>query len=117
MRIYKPGEIVEVVFPFEEKEDKKIRPALVIHDFGDSFLIIKITSKHKGRKWDIELPKDNFNGLNVDSVIQIDKYIELDKTNVSNIIPRGIINQLQLAIVKNKLKEYNAYQKKSTEQK
>lgn len=55
MRNYKSGEIIEVAFPFEEKSDKKVRPALVIRDLGESLIVAKITSKHKGREWDIEL--------------------------------------------------------------
>ena len=106
MQKYNPGEIVEVAFPFEEKDGKKVRPALVIKDYGDSFIVIKITSKHKERKWDIEIPKDSFNGLTVDSVIQVNMFIELEKTALCTTIPRGVINQLQLAIVKEKLKEY-----------
>ena len=70
--------------------------------------MLKITSKHKGRKWDIELPKDAFNGLTVDSVVQADKYMELSNTEIIQIIPRGTINPLQLGIVKQKLQEYLA---------
>ena len=107
MRKYEQGEIVEIVFPFEERNDKKVRPALVIHDFGDSLLVVKITSKHKNREWDIEIPKDDFNGLNVDSVIQVDKCIDLEKSEITCLIPRGTINPLQLAVIKNKLKQFN----------
>ena len=106
MRKYNSGEIIEVAFPFEEKNDKKVRPALVIRDFGDTLFVVKITSKHKGREWDIELPKDNFNGLSVDSVVQVNQCVKLDKSEIACVIPRGIINPLQLAIIKTKLKEF-----------
>ena len=106
MRKYNSGEIIEVAFPFEEKNDKKVRPALVIRDFGESLIVVKITSKHKGREWDIELPKDNFNGLSVDSVVQVNQCVKLDKSEIASVIPRGIINPLQLAIIKTKLKEF-----------
>ena len=55
---------------------------------------------------DIELPKDDFNGLTVDSVIQINEIKEIKKSELSNWIPRGIINQLQFAIVKDKLRQF-----------
>ena len=106
MKKFSPGDIVEVAFPFEENNNKKVRPALVLYDYGESFLVIKITSQHKGRKWDIEIPQDDFNGLTVDSVIQIDKLIELNKTELCSIIPRGAVNPLQLEIIKQKLKDY-----------
>ena len=38
MRSYKAGEIVELMFPFQEVTGKKIRPALVIKDYGDTAL-------------------------------------------------------------------------------
>ena len=36
-RTYDPGEIVEVVFPYEEGAGAKRRPALVLCDQGDTF--------------------------------------------------------------------------------
>ena len=108
MRSYKSGEVVELMFPFQEVTGKKIRPALVIKDYGETIAVLKITSKHKGRAWDIELPKDAFNGLTVDSVVQADSYIELSKTEIVQITPRGTVNPLQLGIIKEKLKEYLA---------
>ena len=108
MRSYKSGEIVELMFPFQEVTGKKIRPALVVKDYGDTIAVLKITSKHKGRTWDIELPKDAFNGLTLDSVVQACSCIELSKTELVQITPRGTINPLQLSIVKHKLQEYLA---------
>jgi len=83
-----------------------VRPALVIRDLGESLIVVKITSKHKGREWDIELPKDEFNGLSVDSVVQANQCVELGKSEITSIIPRGIINPLQFAIIKTKIKEF-----------
>ena len=106
MRKYSPGEIVEVAFPYEDSADEKVRHALVIKDYGDALLLLKITSQHKGLKWDIELPIDDFNGLTKPSVIQVDRYQKILKSKLSSIIPRGVINPIQLEIVKRKLKEY-----------
>ena len=106
MQKFNPGDIIEVDFPFEDTSEKKIRPAVVICDYENSFIAMKITSKHKGRKWDVEIPKTNFNGLSVDSVIQIDKIIEIDKKKLCSIIPRGSLNALQLAIIKERLQEF-----------
>ena len=79
MRNYKSGEIVEVAFPFEDSPDEKVRPVLVIKDYGSELLVIKITSQHKGRDWDIEIPVDDFNGLTKASVIQADKAEKIPK--------------------------------------
>ena len=106
MQNYRAGDIVELMFPFQEVKGKKIRPALVVKDYGKTLAVLKITSQHKGRKWDIEIPKDDFNGLAKNSVIQADSYIELDKTELCQVIPRGAINPIQLGIVKQRLEEY-----------
>ena len=106
LRAYNPGEIVDVEFPFEDKDEGKLRPALVWRDVGETFLLFKITSKQKGRKWDVLLPKDNFNGLDVDSVIQIDRLQRLDKSKLKHIIPRGNLTALQMMVVGEKFKEF-----------
>ena len=106
MKKYNPGEIVEVAFPYEEDDREKVRPALVIKDYGDELLLLKITSQHKGRKWDIEIPAEPFNGLTKNSVIQADRYAKIPKSSLTTVIPRGVVNPIQLEIVKQKLKDY-----------
>lgn len=107
MRKFEPGTIVEVVFPFEEGRSFKRRPALVLKDDGGAtFIIAKITSQNKGRRWDVYIPRDQFNGLAVDSFIQVDKVIKLSKEKVCDLIPRGFIRTLQLAVIKDKLREF-----------
>lgn len=108
MKIYSPGEIVEAAFPYEESPDEKVRPVLVLRDYGDEMLVVKITSQHKGREWDIEIPSDSFNGLTKNSVIQVDKCKKIVKAKLSAIIPRGVISALQLEIVKQRIKDYLA---------
>ena len=105
MREYKAGEIVEIAFPFEEGTGEKVRPALVLHDYGDELLLIKITSQLKGREYDIAISPDDFNGLIKRSAIQVDKCSKVHKAKLSAIIPRGTINPAQLGIVKDRLKE------------
>ena len=107
-KTYKQGEIVDVVFPYEESGESKRRPALVLLDTGDSLILAKITSRHKGRKWDLLIKRDGFNGLSVDSAVQIDKIHKIPKKNICNIIAKGNINQLQLALIKEKIKEYKS---------
>ena len=106
MREYSPGEIVEAAFPYEESSEEKVRPVLVLKDCGNEILAMKITSKHKGREWDVEIPLDSFNGLTRPSVVQADRCERIPKSKLSAIIPRGTINPLQLEIVKQRLKDY-----------
>lgn len=106
MKRYEQGEIVEAAFPYEESPEEKVRPVLVLKDYEDEMLVMKITSKHKGREWDVEIPVDSFNGLTKPSVIQVDRCEKVSKSKLSAIIPRGVINPLQLEIVKSRLKEY-----------
>ena len=62
MRKYEAGTVVEVVFPFEEENASKRRPALVLSDDGGATLIVtKITSRNKGRRWDVCIKRDQFN--------------------------------------------------------
>ena len=106
-RKYEPGSIVEVIFPFEEGDGSKRRPALVVMDKGDGILLVaKITSQNKGRKWNVPLPCDQLNGLSVDSFVQVDKTIKLSRANVCDLIPRGCVNPLQLAVIMEKLREF-----------
>lgn len=107
LRRYEPGSIVEVIFPFEEGNGSKRRPALVVMDKGDVILLVaKITSQNKGRQWDVQLPRDRFNGLSVDSFVQVDKAIKLSRDKVCDLIPRGCVNPLQFAVIMEKLKEF-----------
>ncbi len=103
MRKYNPGEIVEAAFPYEESSEEKVRPVLVLKDYGEEMLVMKITSKRKGREWD---PAGSFSGLTKPSVIQADRCEKIFKSKLSSIIPRGVINPLQLEIIKQRLKEY-----------
>ena len=106
MKKYSSGEIVEAAFPYEESIEEKVRPVLVLKDYGEEMLVLKITSKHKGREWDIEIPAGSFSGLTKPSVIQADRCEKISKSKLSSIIPRGVINPLQLEIVKQRLKKY-----------
>ena len=106
MRAYNQGEIVEIVFPFDEGTGSKQRPAIVLADEGDTLIAVKVTSQHKGRKWDIELPKDVGNGLAFDSVIQVDTVRKLSKKALCSVIPRGNVNSLQMSLILERIKEY-----------
>lgn len=76
-------------------------------DKGDVILLVaKITSQNKGRQWDVQLPRDRFNGLSVDSFVQVDKAIKLSRDKVCDLIPRGCVNPLQFAVIMEKLKEF-----------
>lgn len=107
MRKYEAGAVVEVVFPFEEENASKRRPALVLSDDGGATLIVaKITSRNKGRRWDVCIKRDQFNGLSVDSFVQVDRVIKLSRDKVCDLIPRGSVGPLQLAVIMEKIREF-----------
>ena len=103
---YKPGDILQVYFPFEDTEDEKGRPALVWADQDDSLIVSKITSKIKGREWDVPISPDSHNGLFCESVVQVDRTIKLSQEKICDVIPLGCLNALQLHIVHEKFKAY-----------
>ncbi len=111
MRKYNAGEIVEIAFPYEDSPEEKVRPALVLWDDGANLLLLKITSQLKGFEWDIEIPANDFTGLTKISVVQVNKYAKIPKSKLSSIIPRGVINPMQLGIIKQRLKDYLRAQK------
>ena len=92
MRKYNAGEIVEIAFPYEDSPEEKVRPALVLWDDGANLLLIKITSQQT-------------------SVVQVNKYVKVPKSKLSSIIPRGVVNPMQLGIIKQKLQDYLKTQK------
>ena len=112
MKKYNSGDVVDIAFPYEESSDEKVRPALVIKDDGEYLLLLKITSQHKGLKWDVDIPADEFSGLVKPSVIQVNRYMKVSKSKLTTVIPRGAINPMQLAIVKQRLQEYLKHCKK-----
>ena len=79
---------------------------LVWMDQGDFLVVSKMTSRIKGRQWDVAISPDSHNGLSRESVVQVDRTIKIPKSKICDIIPRGCINQLQLALIREKLRAF-----------
>ena len=83
MKIYNPGEIVLLLFPFSDSSEGKRRPALVLFDTGDDDLIVaRITSQITQTEFDVEILEWQKAGLLVPSVVRIHKLATLGKSLV-----------------------------------
>ena len=84
MSKYHPGEVVVVSFPFQEGNQVKTRPALILsEDAPDEYLLCQITSRnrsatHKG----IWVMKDSSEGKHM--CIETDSFINAEVTAVVN---------------------------------
>ena len=80
MKIYRPGEIVLLSFPFTDATGAKRRPALVILDTGDEDIIVfRVTSQGTQTDFDVELVEWHQAGLQIPSVIWVHKVATLEK--------------------------------------
>ena len=80
MKIYRPGEIVLLLFPFTDATGAKRRPALVILDTGDEDIIVfRVTSQGAQTSFDVELVEWRQAGLELPSVVRVHKVATLEK--------------------------------------
>jgi len=83
MKIYNPGEIVLLLFPFSDSSEGKRRPALVLFDTGDDDLVVaRITSQITQTEFDVEILEWQKAGLLVPSVVRVHKLATLEKSLV-----------------------------------
>lgn len=112
MSLFKEGDILFVLFPFEERDEGKMRPALFWRYRGakDEWLIIsKITSHGHGFEWEIKVQPSPINGLTNVSYIQIDKTRKIHFSKVHNkMVPLGRLEDDLLSLARQKLREYIA---------
>jgi len=100
MMNYKPGDIVDVPFPFIDRPVQKIRPALVLsHYSGESqnnSLILSMITSAKRSRWDTDIKMIEWNksGLRAPSVIRW-KIFTLDSALILN--KRGHITETDKA--------------------
>ena len=80
MKIYRPGEIVLLLFPFADATGAKRRPALIILDTGDEDIIVfRVTSQVAQTAFDVELVEWRQAGLQLPSVVRVHKVATLEK--------------------------------------
>lgn len=76
---YKLGEVWWTQFPFEEIEESKRRPAIVIDDNKIAVLALMVTSKDKSNPHSIKIDEWQKAGLKKESWARIDRIIQMDE--------------------------------------
>jgi mRNA interferase MazF len=79
MTVYRPGEVLLVVFPFTGGQGKR-RPALVIADSGDNDLLLaRITTQPARTSLDVAILDWQQAGLLTASIVRVDKLATIEK--------------------------------------
>jgi mRNA interferase MazF len=77
----KKGDLVLIPFPFTDLSGNKLRPAVILADYGQDVVVAFITSQtHKKDKMDMLLEPSIQNGLKKTSIIKVGKIATLEKT-------------------------------------
>jgi len=80
MKEYDLGEIVLLLFPFADAMSAKRRPAMVLLDTGDEdILVARVTSQIAQTAFDIDIKDWMQAGLQLPSVVRVDKVATLEK--------------------------------------
>lgn len=76
---YNIGEVWWTQFPFEESDESKHRPAIVIDDDKIAVLAMMVTSKEKSNPYSIKIDDWQQAGLTVESWARIDRIVSMDE--------------------------------------
>jgi mRNA-degrading endonuclease toxin of MazEF toxin-antitoxin module len=101
---YNIGEVWQVLFPYQEKDDEKLRPAIVIDDDTIAILTVMVTSKNKDVPYSIELEDWDSAGLTKPSWTRIDRIVKISEWNIDSKI--GELSDRDLAKILQLTKEY-----------
>jgi mRNA interferase MazF len=77
------GKIVAIPFPFTDLKGAKVRPALVIYEGHEDVIVAFTSSKIPAEPYNVhvpltkEMPGFKLSGLKRDSVIQLNKLVQL----------------------------------------
>lgn len=83
MRVYEPGDIVFLSFPFADMRGAKRRPALVLLDTGDDDIVVaRITGQQLQSRFYVALAGWQEAGLLLPSVTRLHKITTLEKSLV-----------------------------------
>lgn len=86
------GNVVVVKFPFSDLSNSKLRPALVLADWGgEDIILCQITSKNKSKPFTVSLKKEDMVGgsLPLNSFIKVNKLFTADKSIIERTV--GVI--------------------------
>ncbi len=112
MTICRPGDVVDVPFPFIDAPEKKLRPALVLSDqhfqqASGAIILMMITSAVRSR-WDSDIVLDDWQaaGLRKASILRF-KIFTLDEQLVGS--RRGTLSDKDQQKVRKSLKNILSY--------
>ena len=74
------GEIHLCQFPFTSGVASKIRPALILFDFGNDAVICRVTSAAKSRPFDVPIQAWRQAGLLKPSIARIDRLVTAERS-------------------------------------
>lgn len=79
-RVYEPGDVVFLLFPFADVRGAKRRPALVLIDTGDDDIVVaRVTGQQPQSPFDAVLAEWQQAGLLIPSAVRIHKIATLEK--------------------------------------
>ena len=97
---YNIGEIWWTHFPFNDADDEKHRPAIVIDDNTIAVLTMYVTSQKKNNPFDIEITDWKEAGLSVPSWARIDRIISIAEwrmgSKIGDLTQKDLTKLLQL---------------------
>lgn len=79
MEKYEIGDVWRVHFPFEDKDQEKRRPAIIVDDETIAILAIKVTSKEKDNPYSIFIEEWQSAGLTKPSWAIIDRIVSISE--------------------------------------
>ncbi len=97
---YNVGEVWWTQFPFEDKNENKRRPAIVIDDDKIAVLAMMVTSKEKAHPFCIKIDDWKEAGLKIPSWARIDRIIKMEEwrmeRKIGNLTERDLVKFMQL---------------------
>jgi mRNA-degrading endonuclease toxin of MazEF toxin-antitoxin module len=101
---YNLGEVWWTQFPFEEIEESKRRPAIVIDDNTIAVLSLMVTSKDKNNPYSIKIDEWQKAGLKKESWARIDRIVQMDEWRMEKKI--GDLSETDLLKITQLVAEY-----------
>ena len=99
MEKYNIGEVWWIHFPFQDKEQDKRRPAIVIDDETIAILAMYVTSKNKENPYSIEIEDWKEAGLPKPSWTRIDRIVSISEWYMDRKIGNLSIKDLTMMIL------------------
>lgn len=78
--------ICYAIVEFQDEPGSKKRPIVVLNDFGDIVIALKITSKGRTQDVQVEITRWEEAGLWLPSYIDVTRYIKISKKRIGQVI-------------------------------